>query len=226
MEIVMKALSRDQLAELNGSFNNDTNWGAVDPDKVQVPFIELSKGERGRRWTAFLNNSGQLIIKGPSVLVADRSKPFDPVRFLGKGSSIWRGPADGKGLEGEEDQDPRSLALTEVDFSKVAFEHFLKGGESAITGEEKLVRMKADPRVRYDAGVGQALLDEKSQATLRFLHDTYGITWMEFATVLRDSDGDRAFLYLDRSGDGSWVWYYYWLGGVRNAKGVSPVSAS
>ena len=222
----MKALSRDQLAELNGSFNNDTKWSAVDPDKVQAQFIEQSKEERGRQWTAFLNNGGRLIIKGPSVLVIDRSKPFDPTRFLGKGSSIWRGPADGKGLEGEEDQDPHSVALTELDFSNVAFDSFLKEGEPTIVGEEKLLRMKAGPRIRYDAGIGVALLDEKDQATLRFIHDTYGITWMEFATVLRDSDGSRYFLYLYRSVGGSWDAFYYWLGYDRDADYVSPVSAS
>lgn len=220
----MKALSRQQLAELNGSLNLDTNWSAVDPDKVQAQFIEQSKEERGRQWTAFLNNGGRLVIKGPSVLVIDRSKPFDPTRFLGNDSSIWRGPADGKGLE--EDQDPRSVALTEVDFSGIAFDHFLKEGEQTITGEEKLVRMKADPRVRYDAGVGVALLDEKGQATLRFLHDTYGITWMEFATVLRDSGGDRCFLDLCRGDGGSWDWDCGWLDGGRIRDRVSPVSAS
>ena len=64
--------------------------------------------------------------------------------------------------------------------------------------------MKASPRIRYDAGAGVALLDEKGQATLRFLYDTYGITWMEFATVLRYSDGLRYLLVLRRGGGGSW----------------------
>ncbi|MEK7479869.1 MAG: hypothetical protein AAB665_01120 [Patescibacteria group bacterium] len=222
----MKALSRQQLAELNGSFNLDTNWSAIDPDNVQARFIEQPKEERGRQWTAFLNNGGRLIIKGPSVLVIDRSKPFDPTRFLGTGSSIWRGSADGKGLEGEEDQDPRSVVLTELDFSNVAFDSFLKEGEPTIVGEEKLVRMKASPRIRYDAGAGVALLDEKGQATLRFLYDTYGITWMEFATVLRYSDGLRYLLVLRRGGGGSWGGDGRWLGGVRDAGRVSPVSAS
>lgn len=222
-----KALSRQQLAELNGSFNLDTNWGAVDPDKVQIPFIQLSREERGRRWTAFLNNGGRLVVKGPSVLTVDRSKPFDSTRFLGNGSSVWRGPADGNGLEGEEDQDPRSLALTEIDFSGACFESGHQEGENVITGEVKLERLKQMPDIRLDAEIGQALLDEEDQATLRFLHRTYGITWMEFAgTVLRRSDGRRYFLYLDRGGDGSWAGRYDWLDSDRYRGDISPLLAS
>lgn len=223
----MKSASPEQSRELIARFSTDTNWGAVHHDPLQSDVIQLSRDELGRRFTAFLNNGCQLVIKGPSALVIDRTRLFDPAKFIGKGSSIWRGSADSNGLEGEEDQDSRSLALTEIDFSKVAFEHFLKEGESSITGEGKLIRMKADPCIRYDAKVGQALFEEKGQATLRWLYDTYGITWFELAgTVLRGSGGGRYFLYLDRDVGGSWNWDYRWLGCGRSAGGVSPVSAS
>jgi hypothetical protein len=42
------------------------------------------------------------------------TKSFDPVSFLGKGWATWKGPADGDGLSGEEDIDPRSLALSQI----------------------------------------------------------------------------------------------------------------
>ena len=222
----MKVASGDQSRELIARFSTDTKWGSIEHDPLQQNVIALSREELGRRFTVFLNNGCRLTIKGTSVLVIDRSKPFDPVRFLGQGSRIWRGPIDGGGLEGDEDQDPRSLGLTEIDFSKVGFGHFLKEGETRITGEEKLDRMKADPRIRLDAGVGQALLDEKGQVTLRFLYDTHGISWMEFATALRSSGGRRYFLCLyRRRGGGSWCWGCGWLVLGRYRANVSPLLA-
>jgi hypothetical protein len=219
-------MDANQSQQLMATLATNVDWTQVDFEKIGAQSLIRNPKFAGAQFRAWMENGCRFIIKGPNVLVIDRSKPFDPTRFLGQGSSIWRGPADGKGIEGEEDQDPRSVALTELDFSNVAFDNFLKESESVITGEEKLVRMKASPRIRYDAGVGVALLDEKDQATLRWLHGTYGITWMEFATVLRRSDGHRYFLSLCRDGDGSWYGYCLWLDRGRSAGGVSPVSAS
>jgi hypothetical protein len=82
---------------------------------------------------------------------------FNPETLLGKGWSIWRGPADGDGLQGEEQQDSRSLALQEVDLSQVLFETNLKPDEFRIVGEEKLRRLKEKGVIRLDARIGQAL---------------------------------------------------------------------
>jgi hypothetical protein len=163
---------------------------------------------------AWLSNECRLSIKGPAALVIDRSKPFDPTRFIGSG---WR----------IVEEDTRALAITEIDFSKVRFDSGLKEGESVIDGEEKLKRLKQLPGIRLDAKTGQTLYEEKGQATLRWLYDTYGIRWFELAgTVLRYSDGDRCFLCLGRRGVGSWVWGCYWLGRGRRRDGVSPLLAS
>lgn len=50
-----------------------------------------------------------------NILFIDRSIPFNPAKFIGAGWTIWRGPADGDGLSGEEDHDERSLAIMEID---------------------------------------------------------------------------------------------------------------
>lgn len=209
----MKPVSRDQSNELGARFLTDVNWGALEHDRMQE-VVALPRDELGRRFTAFLQNGAQFVIKGPSTLIVDRSKPFDPVKFIGSGWSIV-------------EEDPAALKLTEIDFSKVCFESGLKEGESVIDGEEKLKRLKALGEVRLDAKFGHTLYEEKNQATLRFLYDTYGVTWMEFAgTVLRNSGGHRYFLYLDRGGDGSWSWYCYWLVTDRSRDSVSPLLAS
>lgn len=136
-------------------------------------------------------------------------KPFDPATFIGADWSIWRGPADGKGLQGKEQQDDRSLILQEVDFSKVLFLTYLQEGEICITGEEKLKRLKTGDLIRLDARVGQALWEEKGHKTLEWLRKEQGITYLDFmGTELRSPYGYRSVLSLSWSG-GEWYWSYF-----------------
>ena len=131
----MKAVSRDQTNELGARFLKDTNWGALEHDALQQQVIQLPCDELGRRFTQFLKNGCQLTVKGPSALVIDCSLPFDPVKCIGKGWSIV-------------EEDTRSLALAEVDFSKTRFESGLIGDESTISAAEKLKRLGGPPAIR------------------------------------------------------------------------------
>lgn len=143
----------------------------------------------------------------------NRIKPFDPKTFIGVNWSI-------------ESQDEKALTLTDIDWSKVVFEHGLKEEESYITGEEKLKRLEKKGTL-LDAAVAQQLYEEDGQKTLHSLYDEKQIDWMEFAgTVLRYSYGDRYFLCLDRNGGGSWLWDYRWLDDDRRRDRVSPLLAS
>jgi hypothetical protein len=146
----------------------------------------------------------------PSVLLIDRSRPFNPTEFMYNGVMIWRGPKDGNGLTGEEEQDTRSLVLNKIDFTKVLFEHCLKKGERSIGGEESLKRLIV-AHVLLDAKIGQRLFEENGHMTLEWLYQTFGIKWIEFpGTVLRYLDGNRYFLYLSRD-DGQWYRKLHWL---------------
>jgi hypothetical protein len=196
----------------------NTDWNSLDAEKLQADVINLPLDELGRRFTAFLRNGCRLSIKGPNALIVDRAKPFDPVAFIGRDWSVV-------------EEDDRSLALTDIDFGKVRFESGLKGGESVIVGEEKLRRLKKMPEIRLDAKSGQTLYEEKGQTTLRSLHEHFGVTWFELAGTilrdsLRDSDGDRYFLYLTRHDDGSWDWGCDRLDDGRRRGDVSPLHAS
>ena len=147
-----------------------------------------------------------------SILRINRSTPFNPAKFLGEGWSIWRGPADGDGLSGNEEQDERSLALTEVDLSKVRFETCLHDGESSITGEEKLKRLKETGHIRLDAKVFQTLWENKDKIPESWKEKIDGnIRYIFFdGTTLRSPDGDRRVLSLYWS-DGGWRWLCFWL---------------
>ena len=166
--------------------------------------------------------SGQLVVVPiervlkPSIIRIDRANPFNPAKFIGDGCSIWRGPKDGDGLDGAEEQDKRSLAITELDPAKLFLQTGLDEEETTVTGEVKRARLLLRA-IQADAKIGQWLYVEKGQATLRWLHETLKVTWIEFlGTTLRDPRGSRIAMYLRKRGDGSWDWGFDWLGTHRN----------
>ena len=221
-----KPVSLGQVLEIIARITTNTGWKSLDGDLLQKNVIEgLSADALGRLMTAFIANNCQLGIKGPSVLMIDRSNI--PADLINGSMSIWMGPKEGNGLSGELAQDSRSVTLTEVDFSKVSFHHGLVECQQTILCEEKLLCLEKLLGIRLDYGIGLALFQEKGQVTLRWLHDTFGIKWMEFAgTVLRLLDGSRYFLYLGRRGDGAWGRSVCWLGYDRVRVSVSPLLAA
>lgn len=162
-----------------------------------------------------------------TIIQIDRSQPFDPAEFLGAGWSIWRGPADGDGLSGDEDQDERSLALTEVDLSKIRFETCLQKGEASITGEEKLRRLKVSGHIRLDAKIFQTLWENRDKIPEAWKEKINSNTRFIFfdGTILRSPRGNRFVLYFCRR-DGEWHWSYRWLECDWSASGPSAVLAS
>ncbi|MEK7498614.1 MAG: hypothetical protein AAB611_02005 [Patescibacteria group bacterium] len=162
-----------------------------------------------------------------SIISIDRTKPFDPVAFIGKGWSVWRGPSDGNGLEGEEDQDERSLNITELDLSKIRSVTTLKGKEKEITGRENLKRLKASGNIRLDAKVFQTFWENQHLIPELWQEEVNGnIRFVYFeGTVLRSPSGNRCILFLFFNG-GRWYWYYAWLGDGRNVDYPSAVLAS
>ena len=200
----MKTATNDQVKDFAIRGLN-LNKAKLDGEAYERGTKGFSNDEVEARIIAFWNNGLSFAMKGPGTLIVNRTKPFDLM-------PIWRGPKDDNGLEGEEDQDARSLRLTEVDFAEVLFTACLKKDEAVITGEEKLARHIAAKHIRLDAKVGQCLLEEKGQATLEWLYRTFGITWFELpGTVLRRAYGHRYFLYLCRDVLGRCLWRFFWL---------------
>lgn len=163
-----------------------------------------------------------------NILPIYRSKPFNPAEFIGAGWTIWRGPADGNGLVGEEERDYRSSKLIQLDLSKVQLVTRLKGGEPSITGEERLKLLKADGRVRLDENAFKAFWENQALIPVRFKERVNGnIQFIFFdGVVLRGPHGHRCTLCLYFSHDGSWYWLYRWLGRARDARIPSAVLAS
>jgi len=169
----------------------------------------------------------------PGIIHIDRKKPFNPAEFIGNGWNFWRGPTDGNGLKGEIEQDSRSVALAEVDLSKVRFETCLLGpdrctdGETSITGEERIKRLIAAKRVRLDLGIFQMLWNNQHLIPESWKEKTNGNTTLIFfdGQTLRFSRGGRCSLYLYWY-DGKWYWSVGWHGRARDASRPSAVLES
>lgn len=189
----------------------------VDWDKagdLQDILTAGNQGRLGRALTQWLASKGWLP-PCPPPLVIDRSIP---VYELGPRWPVWLGPADGNGLQGEPDVDPRAGEVKIFDASKAIFPIGFVGDETTITGEEKLKRLRAGVGIQVDAQTLWSLYMEKDQVTLRWLHEVRGIIWIEaLGTILRDLRGYRHSLLLNCRDDGGWAWDFRWLDFGRKA---------
>lgn len=221
-----KAISGGQARSLIASFSVDTPWDEI-PVDIQ-PFIELPPAERGERFATFVRNGCRVIVGEPKVIPIDRTNPFNPAEFIDAGWSFWRGPADGDGLEGELEQDARSLSMPEVDLSKILLETHLKTRETYTTGEERIKRIIAAGEVRVDLGVFKTLWDNKVLIPLRFKEKTNNNTTFIFfdGQTLRSPGGGRCTLYLYLNDNGQWYWLVRRLGRDRGVDRPSAVLAS
>ena len=148
------------------------------------------------------------------IISIDRSKPFDSTEFICKGWFF-------------DEEDRRSIALTEVDLFKVRFKTMLKRGEESIVGEEKLMRLKKAGNVRLDAKVFHVLWEDQSLIPDSWKEKTGGNTTYIFfcGTVLQDRLGHRYILYLYWN-DGLWLWDYYRLDNDCRSNYLSAVLAA
>ncbi len=142
------------------------------------------------------------------------TQPFDPVSFIGEKWSLI-----------PEERDLRSARLTEVDFATALWEICLNEGESSITGEEKLTRLKTSGKIRLGSTVFLGLWTDyqarKEDSVLERLFKEQKITYLDFfGDVLLNPHGNRYVLYFFRN-DGVWHWISYYLGYDWNADHLS-----
>jgi len=189
-----------------------TDFASVDP-RVLQKLVEDPTGT-ARKFTAWLKNGGNLLLPGPRILKVDRTRIFNPTEFIGAGWTIWRGPSDGNGLEGDEDQDRNALALSELDLNAVTFDDCIEDGEKVVKGEEKLLRLKAKSSIRrLDALTFHTIWENPELIPEHWKEQTDGNTTYRYfdGTVLRNPFGSRCVLCLYFWG-GGWRWSYGWLG--------------
>src|SRR3989344_652787 len=129
-----------RASRMLATLQNNVSVGEV-PDAT-AEWVFQHPVEAGQQFTLFLKNRAQVLIGKVETIPIDRTTPFNPTEFIGAGWTIWKGPAEGNGVEGDEEQDKRSLALTTLDVTRLRLETTLKGEETFIVGEEKLKRLQ------------------------------------------------------------------------------------
>lgn len=119
-----------------------------------------------------------------------------------------------------DETDVRSIALTELDITKVQLVNMLKG-KKLINGENKLKCLKASNYIRLDANILFTLLE--SQQLIPESWKVYNIFFD--GTIIRDSYGRRCTLYLYWY-DGAWRWNDRWVNEVYGKFSPSAVLIS
>ena len=143
--------------------------------------------------------------------------PFDPADFIGRDWTVWRGPLDGDGLLGTEEMDSRSMTVPFFDLDSLVFETCLAEDETAITGEEKIDRLKERPElIRLGGDFCRKLWEDyeakKEDSIVEDLFRSRGISYIDFpGHVLRGLDGYPCILYIARGITGEWILGYYAL---------------
>jgi hypothetical protein len=143
--------------------------------------------------------SEQMFLIGLQIIEIDRSKPFDPTEFIGGGVI--------------EEQDERSLALTQLDVSKIRLETILDSNEQPVRSRKRLERLKESGQIRLDARFfkkfweNQDLIPEKWKETVdgspRFI-------FFDGTVIRRDT---RSFVLGLYWSCGKWNYTFYWLDG-------------
>jgi hypothetical protein len=207
----------EQSHQIMAALATNTDWSKVKFDQAGLQKNIIRDPIRaGQAFVAFLNNGGRVMFEEPKILRINPVAAFHPTEFIGKGWTVWKGPADGDGLSGEEELDTHSSSLNEVDFSRVLFESCLKEGEPSIKGEEKLRRLKATGNIQFGGNVFLSLwfdyIANRENSCLEWLRRNRNITYLDFfGFVLRGPDGGRYVLCLYWL-DSGWSWNADWLG--------------
>ncbi len=176
-----------------------------------VEFIESSP--RNRELLELLAG-GRHEVKEIAKLQIDRSKPFD-YAFVGPESEI-------------EEEDQRSLALSEIDLADIRFEAMLEDSETSVDGGSRLGRLRGAGYIRLDAKIFQTLWENQQLIPERWKERTKGqMTKIFFeGTVLRSSHSNRGdnryvlCLYWDGS---EWCWCLSWVVNDRHVNEPSAV---
>lgn len=173
--------------------------------------IDSLGNEKAKQVVKFLR--GEFSVFKSNIVPINCFTPFDPAEFLDKGWTI-------------EEEDKRSLKLTELDLTKVQFVTMLKRNELCITGEERLRRLKKSGSIRLDAKIFQTFWENQSLIPESWKEKVDGnIRYIFFdGTILRSPNGNRDVLCLSWY-DGKWGWHLSRLDDGRGSYSLSAVLA-
>lgn len=143
----------------------------------------------------------------------NRKQSFDAAQFFGR---------EGVSVASE---NPRSLALSELDVSRVRIKSYWSSGEGSIRGVEKINRFRQTKLIPFDAKIAATLLAEERQQTLELLHVlTEAGTILCIGTIFEDG---WVIGLVREANHQRWVWSDFhisasWAGNSIQLAGVAP----
>lgn len=189
-------------------------WGQMSSFKIQQIMSEPGWQERvARRMMQQIEHNFPAFPEAGSNILKLDNRLFGPAEFIGHGWTIWKGPEDGDGLYGKEEQDERSLALSEVNLTDVYLRTMLENHEGQVSYATWLERLKRSGLIRLDAKVFQTFWENQNLIPERWKEKTNGhTTYIYFdGTILRDPGGLRHIIFLCWTGM-AWRWRTVWAG--------------
>ena len=207
-----RALKTDALEQVIDIYTAHTDLSIT--GSREEDFIIPNGNEAEKRFASFFKTVGKSIVdegRRSRIIRINRRQLFDPLSFI-----------EHQCFQIDE-QDERSVILNEIDSSKIAFESMLNG-ETAISGEEHLKRLKQTGHIRLGASIfqtfweNQHLIPERWKGTLK---DHKHIFFD--GTILKNQCGRYVIsMYWNR--DEEWSWTCCRLGKeCRKVKDVSAV---
>ena len=191
----IRSLKAGRLKLAMEILEENVDLDAIDPKDLDL--IIQDGYEAGECFTYFIKTTGELIVERRMLrtIKINRKNVFSPVQFM-----------DQQGLEIEE-QDKRSIVLRIIDSSAIALESMLQG-ETVITGEEHLKRLKQTGHTRLDAKVFQTLWENQHLIPEHWKGTTDDPKHIFFdGTVLKNQLG-RYVISLYWDVDQKWKWTY------------------
>ena len=186
--------------------------GSLDPEQVMEVHRVMQEFADGKM--PDLPNLGRTHRIERECLKLGCNKVFSPTEFIGQDWTVWKGPIDGNGLEGDEDRDVREDNLSVIDWEQVILETHLQGDETTVHGEEKLKRAIASGKIQLGGKAFLSLWEDyhvnRENSVLEKLRRK-GVTRIYFFGLrLRSPRGFRRVLFLCVSGS-EWDWRCRWL---------------
>ena len=143
------------------------------------------------------------------VTKIDHSDPFKPT-MIGTDWNSWRGPANGDGVNGEEEHDIRSLAMDYLHASRISFKSGISEVGGSLACENRIAQLNSKACILLGGGPFQAYradLQLKGESSVVCaLFKFHKLNFMGFpGMMLRSPEGKRYFLFLRRTPN-SWYW--------------------
>jgi hypothetical protein len=153
--------------------------------------------ETGDRFTSFFKTVGKSIVdegRRSRIIKINRRQLFDPLRFI-KHQCFQI-----------DEQDERSVILSEIDTSKIALESMLNG-ETTISREEHLKRLKQAGHIRLAASIFHAIWENRHLIPERWKGISADRKRIYFdGTVLRNQSGRYVIsMYWDSHDEWRWT---------------------